>query len=235
MNAFTQTNGTNTQLILMKKTLDTNQIQQTSDWSRLPDSQALTSSLLGSLVSHLAMLEKKKDYRIPEELFSMKLPEFSKTKDPDIFYSKMLKVYLVMTREKLSKQYLGFLPTWGIELNGKYLTAVSSGYLRTVKESSLSALIPKATRIPLRFLKRNQKNIKGDYSFTIDVGDTGGVMVGGIKRKLTNIEKEQLQGFPIGWTEGVPERERSKQLGNAVTVNVVEEIAKKLSHPKKEE
>lgn len=60
-------------------------------------------------------------------------------------------------------------------------------------------------------------------------------MVGGIKRKLTNIEKEQLQGFPIGWTEGVPERERSKQLGNAVTVNVVEEIAKKLSHPKKEE
>lgn len=32
-------------------------------------------------------------------------------------------------------------------------------------------------RVPLRFLNRNQKNIDGDYSFTVDTTNTGGVMV----------------------------------------------------------
>jgi len=30
-----------------------------------------------------------------------------------------------------------------------------------------------------------------------------------------------LQGFPDGWTEGVSETQRYRQLGNAVTVNVI--------------
>lgn len=78
--------------------------------------------------------------------------------------------------------------------------------------------------MPLRYLKRNQKNIKGDYAFTIDIGDTGGVEVDGVKRKLTIEEKEQLQGFPIGWTSVAPSRARHKMLGNAVSVPVVKEI-----------
>jgi site-specific DNA-cytosine methylase len=139
-----------------------------------------------------------------------------------------------MTMGKLSRRYLGFLPTWGIGLNGRYLTAVSSGFLKTVKGSSLSALIPRATRTPLRYLKRNQRNIHGDYSFTVDVGDTGGVMVNGKKRKLTIEEKEQLQGFPVGWTEGVPIRQRHKMMGNAVTTNVISEIGKLFEEKAKE-
>lgn len=47
-------------------------------------------------------------------------------------------------------------------------------------------------------------------------------------RKLTPTECERLQGFPDGWTEGVSDTQRYKTLGNAVTVNVVQEIAKKL-------
>jgi DNA (cytosine-5)-methyltransferase 1 len=47
-------------------------------------------------------------------------------------------------------------------------------------------------------------------------------------RRLTPMECERLQGFPDGWTEGVSDTQRYKCLGNAVTVNVVEFIAKHL-------
>jgi len=48
--------------------------------------------------------------------------------------------------------------------------------------------------------------------------------VNGRIRRLTPLECERLQGFPDGWTEGVSDTQRYKMLGNAVTVNVVEEI-----------
>ncbi len=47
-------------------------------------------------------------------------------------------------------------------------------------------------------------------------------------RKLTPTECERLQGFPDGWTEGVSDTQRYKCLGNAVTVNVIRDIIKKL-------
>ena len=45
-------------------------------------------------------------------------------------------------------------------------------------------------------------------------------------RRLTPIECERLQGFPDNWTEGVSDTQRYKQLGNAVTVNVIDEIGR---------
>lgn len=47
-------------------------------------------------------------------------------------------------------------------------------------------------------------------------------------RWLTPLECERLQGFPDNWTEGVAQSERLKQMGNAVTTNVIYEIAKRL-------
>lgn len=56
-------------------------------------------------------------------------------------------------------------------------------------------------------------------------------------RRLTEIECERLQGFPDDWTKfgtydgtikEIPKTQRYKMLGNAVTVKVVEEVAKKL-------
>lgn len=44
-----------------------------------------------------------------------------KDKNPNIFFSKMLKVYYLTTREELSRQYLKFSPNWGMMLNGRYL------------------------------------------------------------------------------------------------------------------
>ena len=47
-------------------------------------------------------------------------------------------------------------------------------------------------------------------------------------RRLTPIECERLQGFPDNWTEGQADTHRYKQMGNAVTVNVIEWIGPRL-------
>lgn len=47
-------------------------------------------------------------------------------------------------------------------------------------------------------------------------------------RRLTPIECERLQGFPDNWTDICSDTQRYKQMGNAVTVNVIEAIMKKL-------
>ena len=47
-------------------------------------------------------------------------------------------------------------------------------------------------------------------------------------RRLTPTECERLQGYPDGWTEGQSDTQRYKQLGNTVSVPVVEEIIKGL-------
>ncbi|RKZ11066.1 DNA (cytosine-5-)-methyltransferase [Candidatus Fermentibacteria bacterium] len=83
-------------------------------------------------------------------------------------------------------------------------------------------------RQPLRFLTRNQKNIEGDYSFTVDASQTSGIRKGDKIRRLTPTECERLQSFPDDWTEGVSDTQRYKCLGNAVTVNVVQAIIEKL-------
>lgn len=57
-------------------------------------------------------------------------------------------------------------------------------------------------------------------------------------RRLTEIECERLQGFPDDWTKfgnydgiikEIPKTQRYKMLGNAVTVRVVEDLAKRIT------
>jgi DNA (cytosine-5)-methyltransferase 1 len=47
-------------------------------------------------------------------------------------------------------------------------------------------------------------------------------------RYLTPVECERLQGFPDNWTEGLSDSARYNQMGNAVTVNVAEWVAKNI-------
>lgn len=53
--------------------------------------------------------------------------------------------------------------------------------------------------------------------------DPGGVFV---KRILTPIECEQIQGLPHDWTAGVSDTQRFRQIGNAVIPAVIEHILK---------
>jgi DNA (cytosine-5)-methyltransferase 1 len=92
-----------------------------------------------------------------------------------------------------------------------------------------------AVRYPLKFLERNQVNIEGDYAYTVDSVNTGGVKVDTVIRRLTPLETERLQGFPDNWTqldaEGmeVSDSQRYKMMGNAVTTNVVTAIGRLLA------
>lgn len=49
-------------------------------------------------------------------------------------------------------------------------------------------------------------------------------------RRLTPTECERLQGFPDGWTASQSDAQRYKQMGNAVTVNVIEWIGRRIKN-----
>ena len=70
----------------------------------------------------------------------------------------------------------------------------------------------------------------GEPTFTITKDRrSGGISDGNKIRRLTPTECERLQGFPDKWTEGVSDTQRYRQLGNAVTVPVVEYILERLN------
>jgi DNA (cytosine-5)-methyltransferase 1 len=73
---------------------------------------------------------------------------------------------------------------------------------------------------------------KGVGTLRANGGDLGGgsenLVTTNIVRRLTPVECERLQGFPDGWTAGQPDSARYKQLGNAVTVPVVEWIINRM-------
>lgn len=93
---------------------------------------------------------------------------------------------------------------------------------------------------PIRKSRKAQSNkdfetwVQTEYSNTLnlfDVGQRSSVLVlenPNVVRYLTPLEWERLQGFPDGWTEGLSDRARYCQMGNAVTVNVAEWIAKRI-------
>jgi DNA (cytosine-5)-methyltransferase 1 len=59
-----------------------------------------------------------------------------------------------------------------------------------------------------------------------------GAVIGSVVRRLTPVECERLQGFPDGWTavdEKTADSHRYKQMGNAVTVNVLTWIGSRLA------
>ena len=107
-----------------------------------------------------------------------------------------------------------------IELGG----TTDTGHVKSQRQSDLTDIC--AT--PLQFLERNWRNCQREYSFTADTAQAGGVTADSRIRRLTPVECERLQGFPDGWTEGISDTQRYKCLGNAVTVNVIKEIAKRM-------
>jgi DNA (cytosine-5)-methyltransferase 1 len=103
--------------------------------------------------------------------------------------------------------------------------------LNTMQGGDRQPKIVAAVLTPDRPEKRqNGRRIKehNEPSFTVTAQDKHGVQIDTCIRRLTPKECERLQGFPDDWTAGVSDTQRYKQCGNAVTVNVVEAVAKGL-------
>lgn len=192
------TNGTNMQAKYIKNIME-NVTPETSEQSTQARSQTTISSVLAFLVNHLASPEKDWDLKTPEGLCFLKSLGLSETKDPDIFSLKMLRGYLVMTKEKLSRQYLGFSPIWGMSINGKFLTARISEFPRTGSGSSLSDILEeqvdrkyflsaKATQFLIRRSMQNKQEGRGFRARLMPVMDHSEM-----PEKPTSITSEALK------------------------------------------
>ncbi len=114
-------------------------------------------------------------------------------------------------------------------MEGENSSTVTSTYWNGNKGTQIAVLTPDREN-----KRQNGRRFKedGEPMFTLTGQDIHGVSIGAkegiVIRKLTPLEFERLQGFPDNWTEGFSDTQRYKMIGNAVTVNVVEAIARKL-------
>ena len=111
-------------------------------------------------------------------------------------------------------------------------TCIDSNYWKGLdNHAQRTGVEVRACLTPDRLKKRqNGRRFKDNEEpmFTLTGQDKHGVMINSQIRRLTPTECERLQGFPDGWTDGISDTQRYKCLGNAVTTNVVCEIAKRL-------
>lgn len=152
-----QTNGINTQQTSTTGDLMTLSIDEILSPSPPPISQTMTSSSEGSLVKLLASLENAPDSTTYEGRCFLKSLGFLETNDPGILYSKTSRVYLVMTVEKLSSRYLRFSPTWGMSINGVFLTRKISVSPNAANGSTLQDILEEHPD-PRYFLDESQQN-----------------------------------------------------------------------------
>jgi len=69
---------------------------------------------------------------------------------------------------------------------------------------------------------------KDGTAYCLDTGNNQAIEKDKKIRRLTLIECERLQGFPDNFTAGVSDTQRYKQMGNTITVNVIQAIIKNL-------
>lgn len=71
--------------------------------------------------------------------------------------------------------------------------------------------------------------LETDPMYTLDGAGAHAVAITpAVVRRLTPTECERLQGFPDDWTADQSDSQRYKQMGNAVTVNVINWIGQRL-------
>ena len=110
----------------------------TIDETKLPNFDILVG---GFPCQAFSMAGKRKGFDEARGTLFLMSQGFLPTKNQGILYSKMLKVYFLTTKEKLSRQYLGFSPTWGISLNGNCSIVRTTESHRVGKECILSDIL----------------------------------------------------------------------------------------------
>ena len=100
--------------------------------------------------------------------------------------------------------------------------ATKKGYAEAEIGDSINLSVPNS--------KTRRGRVGKGVSQTLDTGMQQHTLQNSQIRRLTPTECERLQGFPDNWTnvEGMSDTQRYKQMGNAVTVNVIASIIKKM-------
>ncbi len=102
----------------------------------------------------------------------------------------------------------------------KIKEATKKGYAEARPGQAINLAVPNS---------KTRRGRVSDVAQTLDTGMQQHTLTPDMKiRRLTPRECERLQGFPDGWTDGVSDSQKYKTLGNAVTVNVVEVIIRKI-------
>ena len=135
-------------------------------------------------------------------------------------------LWFVKTTRSGARNQFGELPPdrWTANVVCPTLNAFDNG-----GESRATVLIIDGTRV-------GDVRVTDDETMQTVIGrwGTGGGNVPAIMpspknvRRLTPMECERLQGFPDGWTASQSDSQRYRQMGNAVTVNVIESIGQQL-------
>ena len=235
----------------MKNISVQNPILETSEEFQPMRFPTTISYVVDSLASHLVSQAEEKDFKTHEAHSFSKLLESQEPNKLRIFSLKMLRDYSLTTTDEPFQLLSPHLMSWGMTRNGWCLTARTLEFLKVGKECSLLEILEDSPDLKFflsekyeeRFMPTNQIRRIGEISphqggqiYSSDgiaptLTTDGSILIKTYKdgelRKLTPLECERLQGFPDGWTEGVSKTQRYKQLGNSVTVNVIEEIAKK--------
>jgi len=107
---------------------------------------------------------------------------------------------------------------------------------RRCSETDISTMPPiiKPTQIGNSKKFGNAVGKDNQDAFTLRSANPNGVILNQSIRRLTPIECERLQGFPDNWTKTgkelgeISDSQRYKMCGNAVTVDVVEAVAKQI-------
>ena len=139
----------------------------------------------------------------------------------------------VSTSESQHPYYqVGVIKNRGKIVEREDSTRIDANYWKGIdNHGARTGVKVRACLTPDRAVKRqNGRRFKDNEEpmFTLTGQDKHGVMIDSSIRRLTPTECERLQGFPDGWTEVISDTQRYKCLGNAVTTNVVCEIAKRL-------
>jgi site-specific DNA-cytosine methylase len=119
----------------------------------------------------------------------------------------------------------------GITAYDEYNDSISETHhtLRAGTKQSTGVLIPESVVAPTLSASNNPSRSPQSSEVTAQIDAM--VRATSTVRRLTPVECERLQGFPDGWTavdEKTADSHRYKQMGNAVTVNVLAWVGSRL-------
>lgn len=109
----------------------------------------------------------------------------------------------------------------GVAAYDEYNDSISETHhtLRAGTKQSTGVLVPESVVAPTLSASNNPSRSPQSSEVTAQIDAM--VKATSVVRRLTPVECERLQGFPDGWTDGQADSHRYKQMGNAVTVNVI--------------